>query len=117
MDKKTIALLSYITLIGWLIAFFSYKSSEKSSLPSYHLRQGFGLFLTGFALGIVTWVLSIIIAMISVSLLSIMSIVNLVISLGLLALMIIGAITANKGEEKPLPIIGKMFEGKFNFIP
>jgi len=31
--------------------------------------------------------------------------------------MIIGILNASKGEEKPLPIIGKMFEGKFNFIP
>ena len=118
MDNKTMALVSYIlTPIGWLISFFSYKGQEKNSLVSYHLRQSFGLFLTAVVWGIAEWIVLIVFGIISLRLaLAIGTILNLV-SLVFFVLMIIGIINASKGEEKPLPIIGKMFEGKFNFIP
>ena len=117
MDKKTTALVSYITIIGWLISFFSYKGQEKDSFVSYHLKQSFGLFITGIVLSIVLWILLIILGMISPSLALLISGISGLISLALFVLMIIGILNANKGEEKPLPIIGKMFEGKFSFIP
>ena len=34
MDKKTTAIVGYITIIGWLIAYFSYKNQEKVSVYS-----------------------------------------------------------------------------------
>ena len=117
MDRKTLALVSYITIIGWLISFFSYKGQAKDSLVSYHLKQSFGFFLTCLAYSIVVWILEVILAMISLRLLLGVSWIFSLLSLGLLVLMVIGIINASKGEEKPLPIIGKMFEGKFNFIP
>lgn len=117
MDKKTLALVSYITIIGWLISFFSYKGQEKSSLVSYHLRQGFGLGISTIAYGIIVNILVFILVMISPALAGIISMILSLVYIGFLVLMIIGIITANKEEEKPLPVIGKMFEGKFNFIP
>ena len=116
MDNKTLALVSYIfTPIGWLISFLSYQGKEKSSLVSYHLRQSFGLFLVGLAL----WVLMLILtsALVWSSLFILISLLNFVIWAGLIVLMVIGILNANKGEEKPLPLIGQMFVGKFNFIP
>ncbi len=116
MNNKTLALVSYITLIGWLISFFSYKGQEKSSLVSYHLRQSLGLLITSFIYGIVVNIVVIILMSISPKL----ALIGSILSLGYLVfliLMIIGILNANKEEEKPLPLIGKMFEGKFNFIP
>jgi len=115
MDNKTLALVSYIfTPIGWLISFFSYKGQKKDSLVSYHLRQSFGLFLVGLA----AWFLMIILSSIFTwRLFFLISLLNFIIWVGLIVLMIIGIINANKGEEKPLPIIGQMFVGKFSFIP
>jgi len=112
-----LALVSYITIIGWLISFFSYKGQEKDSLVSYHLKQSFGLFIASMVWVVAMWILMAIIAMISLKLLWSASWLFNLVSLGFLVLMVIGIITASKGEEKPLPIIGKMFEGKFNFIP
>ncbi len=117
MDNKTLSLVSYITLIGWLIAFFSYKDQEKNSLVSYHLRQSFGLMVGGLALMIVLGILITIVAFISAGLATVIYLLAGLVNLGLFVLLIIGAINAYKGEEKPLPLIGKMFEGKFNFIP
>jgi len=116
MDRKTLALVSYITIIGWLISYFSYKGQAKDSFVSYHLKQSFGLFIVTVVCGIVLSVVVSIIAMISIKLAVTLSLIFNLIYLALFILMIIGIITASKGEEKPLPFIGKMFEGKFNFI-
>ncbi len=105
MDKKTLSIVSYITIIGWLIAYFS--NSEKTSLAKYHLKQSFGLFLFSLVVGIALGVL-----------LSIIPIpfVDNIFSLGTLVLMILGILNASKEEEKPLPLIGGIFEDKFDFI-
>ena len=117
MDSKTLALVSYIfTPIGWLISFFSYKGQAKDSLVSYHLKQSFGLFLTCLVYGIVVGILNSILMMISLKLFVAVGWIFNLIGLVLFVLMIIGIINASKGEEKPLPVIGKMFEGKFSFI-
>jgi hypothetical protein len=51
MDGRTIAWVSYITFIGWIIAFVSHSNAlVKSSLATFHLRQSFGLMVTWFAL-------------------------------------------------------------------
>jgi hypothetical protein len=58
MDAKTIAWVSYLTIIGWIIAFVSYSNlNPKTSLATFHLRQSFGLFATSIALYVVFWML------------------------------------------------------------
>ena len=52
MDNKTLSIVAYITLIGWLIAYFSGKDKADDFLK-YHLRQGFGIFIFGVILSIV----------------------------------------------------------------
>jgi len=118
MDRKTLSLVSYIfTPIGWLISFFSYKGQAKDSLVSYHLRQSFGLFLTALVCGIVLSILVAIIAMISIKLAVVIGLIVDLVYLAFFVLMIIGIINSVNEKETPLPVIGKMFEGKFNFIP
>lgn len=112
------AIVSYITIIGWLISLFSYKDQKKDTLVSYHLRQAFGLFLTMFCISILVNILIVILAAASVKVVVIiLASISYIINIAYLVLLIVGILTANKGEEKPLPIIGKMFEGKFYFIP
>ena len=46
MTNKTLSIVSYITIIGWLIAYFSYKDkseTEKSTVVNYHLKQSLGI--------------------------------------------------------------------------
>ena len=56
MDKQTIdtgqgiAIISYITIFGTIIAFFL-NNSKKNEFASFHIRQALGLWLTFFALG------------------------------------------------------------------
>lgn len=104
MSSKVTSVLSYFGLIGWLIAFFAGTKDDKSI---YHLKQGFGLILLSIVFGIVIQIL----VRISTSL----ALVGTVLWIVLLVLFILGLINAIKEEKKPLPIIGKSFEG-FDFI-
>lgn len=107
MNNKTLAIVSYITIIGWLVSFFS-SNSPRDPLVKYHQKQSFGL----YAIVIVYNVIIQIIARIVPSLAFIFSLVSLV----FLVFIIIGAINASKEKETPLPLIGKLFENKFGFI-
>ncbi|MBO9694417.1 DUF4870 domain-containing protein [Chryseobacterium sp.] len=105
MDNKTLSIVSYITLFGWLISFVIGK--EKSNgLLKYHLKQSLGLIFFSIVLSVV---LNIILMVTKIGILGIFGIFPLV-------LMIIGIINAANNVEKPLPLIGKMFEDKFSFI-
>ncbi|MGR3854473.1 DUF4870 domain-containing protein [Chryseobacterium indologenes] len=105
MDNKTLSIVSYITLFGWLISFFIGKE-KSNSLLKYHLKQSLGLILFSIFLSII---LNIVFMVTKIGILGILGLIPLV-------LMIIGIINAANDVEKPLPLIGKMFEDKFSFI-
>jgi len=108
MNKKTLSILSYITIIGWIIAFVKSKDlTPKSDLVRYHLKQGFGIFLVSL---IVNIILSIVVGI--VPSLYFLSYVGYVIFI----LWIFGIINAANEQKKPIPLVGKIFEDKFNFI-
>ncbi|QDH79614.1 DUF4870 domain-containing protein [Echinicola soli] len=108
MNAKTISIVSYITIIGWIVAYFQHKgTTEKSKLASYHLEQGLGVFIFAVILNIA---LGIIISVVP-SLGGILSFVGIV----PLVLLIFGIIAAANEARNPVPLIGKFFEGKFNF--
>ncbi|WP_372473482.1 DUF4870 domain-containing protein [Capnocytophaga sp. ARDL2] len=107
MTSKTVSILSYCTFIGWLIAYFGGKSQHDTN-SKYHLKQGFGLFVISLCYGIATNIIS----SISLRIGGFMSLVSFI----FLAIMILGIINATNDTKKPLPIIGKWIEGKFNFI-
>ena len=84
IDKKTTALVSYITLIGWLIAFFTGKD-DADDFVKFHFRQSLGLHITSFVFGIVLGII--------VSIVPALSFLGLI-SLVFLVLMILGAMNA-----------------------
>lgn len=105
MDNKTLSIVSYITLFGWLISFIIGKE-KSSSFLKYHLKQSLGLVIFSIVLFII---LNILLMATKIGILGILGCIPLV-------LMIIGIINAANDVEKPLPIIGKMVEDKFSFI-
>jgi uncharacterized membrane protein len=108
MKQKTMAILAYITLIGWLISYLEFKkSTEKSKLVNYHLGQSLGVIITSFLLSIVSGVVLAVIP-------SLGSIFYLILLIPFV-LLLLGIVAANNEVEKPVPLIGKIFEGKFNF--
>ena len=110
MDGKTIAIISYLTIIGWVIAYVM-NSNNKSQIAIYHIRQSLFLMLAGIVLYTIQTMLLLIpflgwlIALLSIP-----------IGIGLLILWILGLIAAINGEEKPMPLIGEKAQELFKGI-
>jgi uncharacterized membrane protein len=102
-EGKTIAIIAYITIIGFVVALVM-NSSKKYPLASYHIRQVLGLLLTGLAVGMV-------------GIIPILGwIINLVAIFFLLYMWIMGLINAVNGREKPLPFLGEKYAEWFKSL-
>jgi len=106
MDTKTQSILSYLGIL-WFIAFFGGKD-RRTALSSYHLKQGLGLLLTALIVNILCFIL--------VALIPALAFALQVLGLLFLILMVFGIINAVNEVQKPVPLIGKLFEDKFSFI-
>lgn len=93
-EGKTTAIISYITIIGLIVALIM-NSSKQNAFAKYHIGQSVRL----FAVGVINSILGFFLP-------ASLSIITTVIGLCLLVLMIIGIINAANGQEKPLPVIG-----------
>ncbi len=109
-DGKAVAIVSYLSFIGWIIAFVLY-GNNKTSLGAYHLRQTIALFIVA----ICTWVLQLFLIFIPF-IGWIISILLIFVYIGLFVLWIIGFIAAINGQEKPMPVIGKKAQDWFRGI-
>lgn len=91
-EDKTVAILSYITLIGFIIAIVLH-GKNKTRLGAYHLRQSLGLILTSFLvlIPILGWILWI----------------------GVLVFWVLGLVAAINGQQKPVPLLGEKFQSWF----
>lgn len=106
MNNKSLAIISYITIIGWLVAYFIGKD-KADALLKYHLRQSLGLAIVNIVFSVV---LNIVATMIpSLSFLGLIGFVFII-------LWIMGIINAANGAMKPVPFIGKMFEEKNSVV-
>jgi uncharacterized membrane protein len=103
-EDKTVAILSYITLIGFIVAIVLH-GNKKTSLGTYHLRQALGLMITA----VVCWIGVIILAFIPI----IGWLTGLVLWLGLFVLWLMGFISAASGQKKPVPVLGEHFQKWF----
>lgn len=95
-NGKLVAILSYITIIGWVIAIIL-NSSNKTSLGRFHLRQALIIMIVGIVFSwirYVGWILGII----------------------LFIFWIIGLVAAIQGKEKEVPIIGSLAQKWFKGI-
>ena len=48
---KQTAIVSYLTIVGSIIAIFMNQEENRSEFASFHIRQALGIFLTFFLLG------------------------------------------------------------------
>lgn len=91
---KTMAIVSYITWIGLLVAFIV-NNDKKNPFTAFHIGQSLRVAI----LGIANYVLSMFLP-------SSLGILSTVISILVLVLWVLGIINAINLKEKPLPIIG-----------
>ncbi len=95
--------MSYITLVGWIVALIMH-TNNKTRLGAYHLRQSLGLIIVGVAVRI----LDVIIQRLPLG-----GGIGMTLRVGMLILFIMGIVTAANGEEKPLPVVGELFQKWF----
>ena len=98
--KKDIAIISYLTLFGWIYAFYKNQDAEKSEFNSFHLRQSIGIIISFFLLSYFIgnfdnwqitasfWVFYIV-------------------------LWVYGFLGALQGEKREIPLLGKLFQTIF----
>jgi uncharacterized membrane protein len=93
-EDRTVAIVSYITIIGFLAAIFMH-SSHKTQLGAFHLRQVLGIALTGLACGL----------LLAVPILG--WIVWFLLTICLFMLWLLGLLAALRGDLRPVPILGE----------
>ena len=58
MNTKTIAIVSYLTIIGWVISFVNHSNSgERENFATFHLRQSLGIYLSSAAIQFASFIL------------------------------------------------------------
>lgn len=93
MNGKLMAIISYFTFVGWVIAFVL-NLNEKNSFASFHIRQSLGLNILGILLVIIPvfgWIIGTI-------------------------LLVIGLFTAITDRTVPVPVVGDFFQDWFKTI-
>ncbi|WP_298486311.1 DUF4870 domain-containing protein [uncultured Maribacter sp.] len=93
---KTMAIISYITVIGLLIAYFSTRGDKENEFVSFHIGQSLRVFILGI---IISVSIGIIISVTGLSILRFLSYAPLV-------FMVLGVMNANNLKDEKLPIIG-----------
>ena len=109
MNKKVTSILSYCTIIGWLVA---YLAGDKEN-AKFHLNQGLTLGIVGLAVelgfGIIGAGLDAIAKLVGFfSILgSIVGIIAWIVGILVAVLIVVGILNAVNDKEEPLPVIGK----------
>jgi uncharacterized membrane protein len=101
-EGKTNAIISYLTIIGTIIAYFL-NNNKKNEFASFHIRQSLGLWLTFFLLGYVvgsfdSWLITFCFWMF----------------FGVL--FIYGFINALAGKQQTVPLVGEFYQKLFASI-
>jgi len=91
-----VAVISYFTLIGWIVAMVIY-DKHQSSFASFHLRQSLGLIITG-------------------SILSLIPLVGWALNFAVILAWAVGLYSAIHGQEYKVPLLGKIYQEHLDFI-
>lgn len=101
-EGKTAAIVAYLTIIGTIIAYFI-NNDSKNPFGSFHIRQGLGIHITFYLLGIVvSWFDS--------------WLISTPFYLFIIVLWGYGILAAIQGERNEVPILGKYFQNWFSTI-
>ncbi len=94
--EKVVAVVSYFTVLGWLIAVVIY-GKHKSSFARFHLRQSLGLVITA-------------------AVLSFIPLIGWVLNIGVAVVWLIAIFNTFIGQQYIVPIIGEFFQEHLDFI-
>jgi uncharacterized membrane protein len=100
VQDKTVAILSYLTIIGFIVAIFMHQN-QKTELGAFHLRQVLGMVVTAIAgaicaavpiLGWIVWFFVVV---------------------ALFVLWLMGLLSAVRGDMRPVPVLGEQYQRWF----
>lgn len=95
-EGKNIALISHLTIIGWIVAIVM-NSNTKSEFASFYIRQVLGLGLCLLVLNFIPFL-------------------GWILSIGIIVLWIMSLIAAAGGEKKLTPVLGAYFQDWFKSL-
>jgi uncharacterized membrane protein len=98
-EGRVIAAISYITWIGWIIAFLI-NMEKKNDYAKYHFRQSLLVLLIWIVGWLVFWI----------------PVLGWILAIICVVLWVFGLVYAIQGEKKPIPLIGQYAEKWFEFI-
>ena len=101
-EGKTIAIISYLTVIGTVVAFVM-NQNKRNSFASFHIRQAIGVFLVSLIANFLRGM-------------SNFDILSWILVAFMFVLWIIGFVGAIQGEEKRVPFLGDQFQEWFRNI-
>ncbi len=101
-EGKTMAIISYITFIGTIIAFFMNKD-KKNSFAAFHIRQMIGIILLGIVINLIARFAN-------------LGLISTIIGYIPIVFWVLGFIGALQGQEKKIPLLGDMFQEWFKGI-
>lgn len=93
---KAIAILGYITLLGWLIAIVLH-DKHKSNFSIFHLRQSLGLILTGAILALVP-------------------LIGWLLNVAVFLVWVYAIFHAIQGRQEKVPVLGELYQTHLDFI-
>ena len=91
-NSRTVAVVSYITWIGWIIAFLIRDKTDR--FAAHHLNQALVINLVSTVGGILN------------RFGGLLGLVGSVVSLGGMVLLVIGIVRALQLSDKPIPVVG-----------
>lgn len=114
-EDKTIAIVSYLTLIGFIVAIILH-SKNRTKLGAYHLRQTLGFLLTvivvSFSIGIMIFIIALI-PFVHLVLIVLVPLLWIGFTVSGLVLWLMGLLAAINGEQKPMPVVGELYQNWF----
>lgn len=102
-NPRTGAVVAYITIIGWLIAYFALYNKDRNGLTAFHLRQALMLHVLSFLINILTYSL----------MLSTGRFIAMIFALALFIFYLMGIFSAAGNKKTPIPIIGSWAQSVF----
>ena len=109
-DTKTVALVAYLTLIGWIVAFIALK--PYGDVGGFHLRNSVGIYLTAAATGLILSTLSFVFVLFPIIPL-LLSLVGGLVYLFCIINWFIGIISAVNGTQKGALLLGNLYQKWF----
>ena len=94
--NKMVAILGYVTLLGWLIAILFY-DNHKSNYTTFHLRQSLGLIITG-------------------GLLALIPLIGWIMNIGVFLVWLYAIHHAIQGKQEMVPFLGNCYQEHLDFI-